>query len=483
MYPPADVIHEHRVNSTVTLEELNDALLQLHIPAVIFVVLCMVLGIFGNLLVFLIYKMKYRRSTHRYFILFLAALDFLACATGMPFLVASLTLPYLMPYPQLCKSFRYVHYLVNNSSGLLLLVISIERFRKICHPFKKQITHRQTLYLCYGTIFLSAIIAIPAALFYGSNKIETGINNLTGHQCYVDESHEDSILFQIYQSALLLETCVCVVIFIVLYAFIVRKLLTSDQFLQAMRSMQMTSHQRSPETSCSNDIDIEAEDDTSDSSFPKSKTANSEEELMRNGINGRKSMDKTGDALQPQPSRSCQDIKNGGAHDREESKSIWRLSREFFKLQRHNEEKPKLGRSTSDTALHKAKDKPRFRTLSPTERLVVGKTLLKMTSEKPSKPRKSKSSRTTARVTLMLFTVSVVFVLAFVPHLVLMIVTVADKNFLDRLNDKELIAYQVFLRSFILNNVANPFIYLFCDTKFRHLCKDLLNKLLCCKNK
>ncbi|WAR15869.1 CCKAR-like protein [Mya arenaria] len=180
--------------ANLTLEELNDELFQYHIPAIVFVIISMVVGVFGNTLVILIYKTKFRRSNHRYFILFLAVTDFVACVTGMPFLVASLRLPYLMTSSVTCKTLRYFHYFVNNCSGLLLVVIAIERFRKIVRPFKRQLTTRQTLYLCYGTMFISAIMAVPAPIYFDATDIDT-----------------------------------------------VRKLCTSDQFVQAMKSMRSVS--------------------------------------------------------------------------------------------------------------------------------------------------------------------------------------------------------------------------------------------------
>lgn len=487
MYPSGNAIYDPSFNGTVTLEDLNERLFQLHIPAMVFVAVCMVIGIFGNLLVLVVYKKKFRRSNHRYFILFLAALDFTACSTGMPFLIASLRLPYLMPYAKLCKSMRYIHYLVNNASGLLLLVISVERFRKICHPFKSQITHRQILYLCYGTVFFSAVIAIPAAIFYGSSEIQTGINNLTGHQCYVDDAQKESILFELFQGLLLLETLLCIIIFIILYIFIVRKLWSSDQFLNAMRSMQMTSTKRSHDSSESTDMDQGQIEDSSETRFFKSSDDSVVKPLVTNGNTAdfktgvtpehSQSVDNTNQSdltvsdgnSQDSTQQTCITREKGSAEEQTNSKSLWRKSRELFRRKEHSNVKPSLNRSISDTRLNKAAQDPKFRSLSPTERLIVGNMIK---SAMPTRTKKPKTSRTTARVTMMLFTVSVVFTFSFIPHLVLMIITVQDKTFLGNLTPSELIAYQVFLRSFVVNNVVNPIIYMFCDTKFRQLCKN-----------
>lgn len=475
----------------VTLQELNDYLFRLHIPALIFVVICIAVGCIGNVLVLLVYKKKFRRTNHRYFILFLAALDFLACFFGMPYLVASLRLPYLMTSSPLCKSMRYIHYVVNNSSGLLLLVISVERYRKICHPFKTQLTSRQTLYLCYGTIFFSAIIAIPAGLLYGASTVETGQWNITGHQCYVDDDLEHKVLFEIYQSVLMAETVLCIVIFLILYAFIIRKLWVSDQFIEAMRNMQMrTASNTSHETSFSTDCDRNGDGfESSYSSNLHIQTGSKEMPLLKTGNNVRTLAE--GD-LNDNKSFSTASLDTGNGVDKHRSRgkgnALLRMSRELFKIGEHSNSRPNLSRAQSDTRLNKVTDKRykhrnKFSTLTPAERLAMGKVLeTERKSLDTQKPRKQKNMKTTARVTLMLFTVSMVFVLAFVPHLALMIVTVEKEGFLDNMSDGEMMAYQVFLRSFILNNVANPIIYLFCDSKFRKETKEFLQKYIFCRS-
>ncbi|KAH3844848.1 hypothetical protein DPMN_087114 [Dreissena polymorpha] len=199
----------------------------------------MVVGIIGNGLVIIVYKTRFRRSNHRYFILFVAVADFLACAIGMPFLIASLRLPYLMSSSAACKIVRCFHYFVNNSSGLLLVVIAIERFRKIVHPFKKQLSVRQTLFLCYAVFFISIAMAVPAPIVYKAVVVETGVANITGLQCYVDDRYHN--WFEIYQAILMVEALLSIAIIAVLYSFIVRKLCTNDQFMQAIKSMNSAS--------------------------------------------------------------------------------------------------------------------------------------------------------------------------------------------------------------------------------------------------
>lgn len=510
MYTSAKVVYDGRSN--VTLQELNDALAVLHIPAIVFVVVCIFLGALGNSLVIYVYKTKFRRSNHRYFILFVAVMDILACLTGMPFLVYSLRYPYMMNSVAACKSLRFFHYFVNNSAGLLLVVISVERFRKICRPFKRQLTHIETLKLCWGTILFSVIVAIPSGYFFTSTKIDTKVNNITGWECYSRDPG-----FEYYQMVLMVETLISIAIFVLLYGFIIRKVWTNDQFLQAMRSFTWRSNDRygaenhssngkelseDIDSCMSRDVHTDSKDSTKPFLSPAQSSRNMQEEVEYRPPNGA--------TVVIQEPEECRKITGNGANrssvgdlndvgrnnqtdhlnvetKSNSSRSLWRLSKELFRRNHSSENlKNDLKRSTSDVTLNRVTQPKKFNTLTPTTRLAISH-VIKQNQQKEKRvsqgPPTHKNSKTTIRVTVMLFSVSLVFALSFLPHLILMVITVRSKTFLDSLNKDEIRAYQVFLRIFILNNMANPIIYIFCDSKFRKECRNVFRcmwrKLTC----
>jgi hypothetical protein len=76
----------------------------------------------------------------------------------------------------------------------------------------------------------------------------------------------------------------------------------------------------------------------------------------------------------------------------------------------------------------------------------------------------------TKRITLMLFMITLVFVLSFIPHLALILLNAFNTSFIQDMTPTEVSVYNVFLRSFVINNMANPIIYGFCDKKFRSEC-------------
>lgn len=492
MYTSAKIVWDGRSN--VTLQELNDALVELHVPAIVFVSVCMVIGVVGNCMVIYVYKTKFRRSNHRYFILFVAVMDLLACVTGMPFLIASLRLPYLITSIVACKVLRYFHYFVNNSAGLLLVVVSVERFRKICRPFRRQLSHKEILYLCWGTIFFSAVMAAPAGYFFTTTPIKTEVNNITGSECYSRDFG-----FEIFQAILMAETLLSIASFVVLYGFIIRKLWSNDQFLQAMRSMTWRSTANSgPDNLSSNEKELtddfdscqSRDSDSKDSTKPFLGQAESTHKLSSNGVEYRNPANNSQNSVFNEhifTAEKTGDIDNGVAGKSGSSKSLWRLSKELFKRNRNEDsEKPDLKRSASDITLNRIRQPKKFNTLTPATRLAISHVMKEKHKENRNSqaPKTHKNSKTTIRVTFMLFSVSLMFAISFIPHLTLMIITAEDKSFLDSLSRRGVMVYQVFLRIFILNNTVNPIIYIFCDTKFRKECKNVFWCLLgvvCCK--
>jgi hypothetical protein len=87
-------------------------------------------------------------------------------------------------------------------------------------------------------------------------------------------------------------------------------------------------------------------------------------------------------------------------------------------------------------------------------------------------PVKGRPSLRTKQIMFMLFMIPVLFVLSFIPHLALLLLKAFNPSFFNDMSPIEVSVYNVFLRSFVINNVANPIIYGFCDKKFRSECVD-----------
>lgn len=79
----------------------------------------------------------------------------------------------------------------------------------------------------------------------------------------------------------------------------------------------------------------------------------------------------------------------------------------------------------------------------------------------------------TKRLTCMLFLVTSVFEISFIPYLVIVCMRNQQPNLYDSLSFPNKMAYQFFLRSYLINCAMNPIIYCFYNQNFRHGVKRL----------
>ena len=86
----------------------------------------------------------------------------------------------------------------------------------------------------------------------------------------------------------------------------------------------------------------------------------------------------------------------------------------------------------------------------------------------------------TRRTTLMLFLITMVYLLSFLPYLVLMIVKVLDQDSLSGSGGSWELLHNFLLRSYFINSMANPIIYSFCSRSFRTECSKIL-RCRCCR--
>jgi uncharacterized membrane protein len=94
---------------------------------------------------------------------------------------------------------------------------------------------------------------------------------------------------------------------------------------------------------------------------------------------------------------------------------------------------------------------------------------------------KSRRESLQRRVTIMFLVIIIAYVLSYIPPLVLLILAYAleDFNFIT-LSEGETIAWTYLPRFFILNNIVNPFIYGYFDTKFRDQLQRCFKKWKSC---
>lgn len=84
-----------------------------------------------------------------------------------------------------------------------------------------------------------------------------------------------------------------------------------------------------------------------------------------------------------------------------------------------------------------------------------------------------------SKTTIMMFLVTITFIISFVPHTAAVIMRYQAKPYVQSLTVSGMEMYQIFLRSYFMNSVLNPFIYCFVSKQFRKQCKESLQCIKC----
>ncbi|WAR13358.1 OPSD1-like protein [Mya arenaria] len=203
MYSPLSHVDEARnwTEADLSLEKASTL-----VGSIVYLCILMVVGVVGNIFVLHIFYFKFSPSTHRCFIITLAIYDFFACAVGAPWAIAESFFAFNYHDVATCKIFRFILYYTCIASSLTLVLIAIERSRKICTPLKSQFSVLMAKRaICVVVLVISTISASPALVLYGNKTIPTGYKNVTGTKCFVTDHFSETYwpkVFNIYLLAL-----------------------------------------------------------------------------------------------------------------------------------------------------------------------------------------------------------------------------------------------------------------------------------------
>ncbi|XP_050394119.2 orexin receptor type 2 [Patella vulgata] len=331
------------------------------LAGMIFLGILAMIGFFGNTLVLIVYIKNFQKSTSRIFILALAAFDLVNNIVATPGEIINMRYSYRFESVELCKMIKLAKYLSLIGSVFTLVAISIDRHRKICHPFKRQITEKHATIIVAVVAVASFVLTLPSLIVHSAEDVETDIPGLTGKKCAFEDSY-DGILHNVYFVGLpAVMFIACFAILCVLYILVGR---------QIFHQVKYTNKLNTKPAADSMDMD---------------------------GVESR---------------------------------------------------------------------------LSPPESMgsTTGLNLRDVTPAKIRKPVGLSKNRTT----LMLLSITIVFIASFVPYLIIAILKWVMSDFKQNLGFTGYQFYSVFLRSYFMNSSANPVVYSYWNKRFRQGCVRLL---------
>ncbi|XP_045180517.2 uncharacterized protein LOC123539804 [Mercenaria mercenaria] len=179
-------------NLTVTdeiLQELNDEKARALIPAMVFCGLLMAFGTVGNILVVFFYGFKSKTTSATCFILALAIFDLVACLFGIPIEISDMRLFYLFKSIPACRLLVFVNHFAVIASAFTLCFIAIDRYKRICKPFDKQMSVKRARLICGICAGLGVLLGWPSVALYTVENVDinTTYENepvvITGYDC------------------------------------------------------------------------------------------------------------------------------------------------------------------------------------------------------------------------------------------------------------------------------------------------------------
>ena len=213
--------------SSGLLEELNEEMKSSALPVTTFVGVEIVFGFCGNLLILFVFVFHYHKSNFRYFVLCLSFLDTTSTLTTMPGEIVTQTFWYTYPVPIICKIKSVFNVFTVCGSAFCLLIISVDRFRKICRPLKWQIKQTMAFRLCIGQLAISFVLAMPVAFLWGTHSYQVHYKdqNITVTVCEKDERFMYTKYPLVYTIVMQTVISSAMIVMVVLYVFVYRKLL------------------------------------------------------------------------------------------------------------------------------------------------------------------------------------------------------------------------------------------------------------------
>ena len=507
------------------LLSLNDEAVRVLIPAIVFISVLMFIGLIGNPLVIYFYGCKLKPTPSYVFIVTLAVFDLITCAVSMPLEMVDIVRFYTFESSEACKLLRFVNYFASIASGCTLIAIAVDRYRKICKPFDTQLSLRHCKFIIVLVIAISLLISWPSAVFFKVVEVNvTESPGLIGFDCTTVRDESYKIYITAYNIFLFLMFAISITVLLILYSLVGRQLcsLRSFRFYAQKSSKTVTfSKKLRPMSSTTNNTD----DTGGFSSYCDSTTTATEipiafsecsefdthlptiEETSRpsSGVSITFSNNKIlpydvvrdETRLSDSSVSSLRHCRSMGIDEAVREENMLSLvmrsnSANIEKLRAHREHLavPRRNGSATSESSRPRSEMPRSHTI--TTAFVTGKhgknseesavsavetRDAKGTAELDQKKLQAQNINT-RKYTIIMLSISIAFIISFVPYLALITWRTLSKDYEPNLfSESQLVAFQIGVRSFLLSSACNPLIYGFLNTEFQNF---VLSVFCCC---
>lgn len=201
---------------------LNEEYIRINIPNIFISVFYFLFGVSGNSCVLLVYCLCVKRRHNRYYIPFLALVDLLSCLMNSSWEIMFDMQPLTYNDNFGCKWIRFLGNALVISSGLLLVVIALQRFMLVCRPLHHPSSKRTKNIIVSVALLFALSVSSPKFIFTGITEVKTRDARFTGTVCGILDEYSNTTSLLVYDIILRLVGGVCYISLIVLYFFVVR---------------------------------------------------------------------------------------------------------------------------------------------------------------------------------------------------------------------------------------------------------------------
>ncbi|XP_045215284.2 cholecystokinin receptor type A-like [Mercenaria mercenaria] len=147
------------------------------LPVMVSLWALILMGVIGNILTIVFYVKRSKRTTPVILIICLAVADLATCVTAIPIISEMAT---NVRYSQiiLCKLAHFAGLWAGACSSAILWTISIDRYRKVCRPLGKQMTVTTVKYLVIGITSISLLLSVRMLVTFDAVNVNITIPNM-----------------------------------------------------------------------------------------------------------------------------------------------------------------------------------------------------------------------------------------------------------------------------------------------------------------
>ncbi|KAK7498869.1 hypothetical protein BaRGS_00009961, partial [Batillaria attramentaria] len=209
------------------VSELSQESFRNRLPVVIYLLTLIAVGFFGNVLVILVYVFRFQPSATRSFVLGMAVCDLLTSVVGLPLQLVTIRYAYDTQSLWLCRGMFAAATLPTQSSGVILNVVAVDRYRRICTPHNRQISHMEAWKLVAASVIITSITFSCFIPLYGIHTKE--VPGVTVSMCWLHDAYKDTIYPKLYNYVVFVVFYVGLSVMLVAYTFVGVRLWQQNQ--------------------------------------------------------------------------------------------------------------------------------------------------------------------------------------------------------------------------------------------------------------